>query len=162
MTVDVTNPSRRALLLGLATAATGVACGGSSSPTTPSQNQTWVANVPFTITELTAGSGDAAVVGVRVSVDYYGWLYSTATTDNKGTLFDTSCPSTCSPFAFTLGANQVIRGFEQGVLGMRPGGLRRVIIPPDLGYGATGSGSSIPPNATLIFEIRFNNVVATT
>jgi len=161
MRVDLTHRSRRALLLGLASAAAGVACGGSSS-TAPSQNQTWVANVPFSVTDLTAGSGDEAVNGARVSVDYYGWLYSTATTDNKGNLFDTSCPSVCSPFAFTIGAGQVIRGFEQGVLGMRAGGVRRVVIPPALGYGNTGSGNTIPPNATLIFEIRFNNIVATT
>lgn len=160
MTADVCSPSRRALLLGLATAVTGAACGGSSS-TAPSQNQTWVANVPFTITELTAGDGTEAVSGLRVSVDYYGWLYSTATSDNKGNLFDTSCRTVCSPYAVTLGANQVIRGFEQGILGMRVNGVRRVIIPPELGYGATGSGTAIPPNATLIFEIRLNGIITT-
>lgn len=162
MNSDVTYPSRRALLLGLATAATGIACGGSSTPTSPSQNQTWIADVPFGITELQGGTGDEAVTGQRVSVDYTGWLYSTAASDNKGNLFDSSCRGgVCSPFTVTLGANQVIRGFEQGILGMRVGAIRRVTIPPALGYGATGSGNAIPPNATLIFEIRLNSILTT-
>jgi FKBP-type peptidyl-prolyl cis-trans isomerase FkpA len=159
MTFDPTYPSRRALLLGLAASVSAAACGGSSSTAPTQTDQTWVANVPFTTTDLTAGTGDEVVAGLNLSVDYFGWLYSTATTDNKGSLFDTSCPSTCTPIQFVVGSGRLIRGFEQGVLGMRIGGIRRVTIPPDLAYGATGSGSAIPPNATIIFEIRANGIV---
>lgn len=148
----------RAFLIGLVFALSAAACGG-SSPTAPTQDPTWIANVPFSTVDSNVGSGDEAVAGSTVRVDYYGFLYSTATSDNKGSLFDTSCPSVCTPIEFTIGANQVIRGFEQGVLGMRPGGIRRVTIPPDLAYGSTGNGSVIPPNATIIFEIRLNSTV---
>ena len=158
MTTDLAHPSRRALLLGLASAVTAAACGGSSTPTSPTQNTTWIANVPFSTTDITVGSGAEAAPGQRLVVDYYGWLYSTATTDSKGSLFDTSLQAGRTPFQFVLGANQVIRGWEQGIPGMRVGGVRRLIIPPELGYGASGSGS-IPPNATLIFEVRLNDIL---
>lgn len=151
-------PSRRALFLGLAASVTAAACGGSSSTSPTSTTQTWVANVPFSTVDVTPGTGEEVVTGVTLSVDYYGWLYSTAASDNKGSLFDTSCPSTCTPLQFTVGAGRLIKGFEQGVLGMKIGGIRRVIIPPDLAYGSTGSGS-IPANATIIFEIRANGIV---
>lgn len=160
MTSAHTRSSRRALLLGLVTSVTAAACGGSSSPTAPTQNATWIANVPFSFTDVSVGTGDEIVNGLTVSADYFGWLYSTAATDNRGTVFDTSCPSTCTPLQFTVGAGRLIRGFEQGVLGMRVGGIRRVVIPPELAYGSTGSGS-IPPNATIIFEIRVNGIVVT-
>ena len=161
MILEPTHSSRRALLLGLLTSVTAAACGGSSDTAPTPVNQTWVANVPFSTTDLTVGTGDEVVNGLVLSVDYVGWLYSTATSDNKGNPFDTSCPSTCNPLQFTVGAGRLIKGFEQGVVGMKIGGIRRVTIPPDLAYGATGSGSTIPPNATLIFEIRANGVVVT-
>lgn len=158
MKTDLVYPSRRALLLGLASAVSAAACGGSSSPTSPSQNATWIANVPFSTTDLTAGSGAEAVTGARLVVDYYGWLYSTATSDNKGSLFDTSLQTGRTPLQFVLGAGNVIRGWEQGIPGMRVGGVRRLIIPPELAYGSTGN-QSIPPNATLVFEVRLNDIV---
>lgn len=160
MILEPTQPSRRALLLGLLTSVTAAACGGSSDTAPTPVNETWVANVPFSTTDLTVGTGDEVVNGLVLSVDYVGWLYSTATSDNKGNPFDTSCPSTCSPLQFTVGAGRLIKGFEQGVVGMKIG-IRRVTIPPDLAYGATGSSPAIPPNATLIFEIRANGVVVT-
>jgi FKBP-type peptidyl-prolyl cis-trans isomerase len=159
MTIDLAVPSRRALILCLVCAVSAAACGGSSSPTAPTQNATWIANVPFSTTDVTAGSGEEIASGATISVDYVGWLYSTATSDNKGSVFDTSCPNVCTPMQFTVGAGRLIRGFEQGVVGMRVGGIRRVVIPPDLAYGSTGSGSAIPPNATIIFEIRANSIV---
>jgi FKBP-type peptidyl-prolyl cis-trans isomerase FkpA len=159
---DLTTPSRRALLLGLASSLTAAAaCGGGSSPTAPTENATWIANVPFSTTDLTAGTGAEAVAGSRLVVDYYGWLYNTtaATSDFKGSLFDTSCRTTvCTPYQFVLGANTVIRGWDQGIPGMKVGGIRRLILPPELAYGATGN-SSIPPNATLIFEVRLNDIL---
>jgi FKBP-type peptidyl-prolyl cis-trans isomerase FkpA len=132
---------RRVSLLVLAAAA--AAC---SSPTTPS----YVANVPFNSTDVVVGTGDESLVGKVVVVDYAGWLYDGARPDNKGSLFDTSLNR--SVFTFLLGSSAVIRGWEQGVPGMRVGGQRRLIIPPDLAYGSTGNGP-IPPNATLVFDI---------
>jgi FKBP-type peptidyl-prolyl cis-trans isomerase FkpA len=158
MTFEPTSPSRRALLLGLAASVSAAACGGSSSTAPTPTDQTWVANVPFSATDVTAGTGAEAVTGSRIVVDYYGWLYSTATTDNKGALFDTSLQTGRTPFQLVLGAGNVIAGWEQGIPGMKVGGIRRLIIPPALAYGATGN-NSIPPNATLIFEIRLNDIL---
>ena len=89
--------------------------------------------------------------GQQLTVDYTGWLYDANAPDNKGTLFDTSVGG--APFAFVLGAGQVIAGWDQGLEGMRVGGTRRLVIPPDLAYGSQGSGNVIPLNATLIFEV---------
>jgi len=149
------------MLLGLVASVSAAACGGSSNstPTSPTTvDQTWVANVPFSATDVTVGTGAEAVNGSRVVVDYYGWLYSTATTDNKGSLFDTSLQAGRTPFQYVVGSGQVIAGWEQGIPGMKIGGIRRLIIPPALAYGSTGSGS-IPPNATLVFEVRLNDIL---
>lgn len=85
-------------------------------------------------------------------VNYTGWLYSTTATDNKGTQFDSGV------FPFVAGSNQAIEGFSRAVVGMRVGGLRRVVIPPSMGYGAAGSPPRIPGNATLLFEIELTAV----
>ena len=97
------------------------------------------------IETLTAGDGMTAEAGKRVSVHYEGRLAD-------GSVFDASRPRG-QPFAFTIGAGQVIRGWEEGVDGMQVGESRRLTIPPELGYGAEGAGDVIPPNATLVFEI---------
>lgn len=135
--------SRFALVLTLAS--TAAACGGNDSPTAPS------ANVPFQIIDITVGTGAQATVGRGATVGYTGWLYSATAAQNKGTQFDSGA------FSFTVGSG-VIAGFSQGVTGMRVGGQRRVIIPPELGYGSQGAGSSIPPNATLVFDIELRAV----
>jgi FKBP-type peptidyl-prolyl cis-trans isomerase FkpA len=88
-----------------------------------------------------------AAAGNRVTVGYAGWFYDTARPEGKGQQFDAN-----AGYPFTLGTGQVIRGWDQGVTGMRVGGQRRLIIPPDLAYGTTGY-LSIPPNATLVFDI---------
>lgn len=93
------------------------------------------------------GSGDTAEPGQKVTVHYTGWLYPT------GELFDSS-KNHGSPFSFRLGAGKVIQGWEQGVKGMKVGGKRTLIIPPDLGYGAYGAPPVIPPDATLKFEVE--------
>lgn len=124
------------------------ACGSDEggTPTSPS------ANVPYSTTDLRVGTGAEATAGRAVVVNYSGWLYSTSAADNKGTLFD------AGTFPFVAGSNQAIEGFSRGVVGMRVGGLRRVVIPPSMGYGAAGSPPRIPGNATLLFEIELTSV----
>jgi FKBP-type peptidyl-prolyl cis-trans isomerase len=102
------------------------------------------------ITDLTIGSGAAAQAGNRVSVHYTGTL-------TDGTVFDTSLKRG-QPFTFNLGAGDVIAGWDQGVAGMKVGGKRKLVIPPELGYGASGAGGVIPPNATLIFEVELLSI----
>src|SRR5437764_13223355 len=99
-------------------------------------------------TDTTVGTGTEATKGKKVSVHYTGWLYNNGA---KGTKFDSSVDRG-QPFQFTLGAHQVIAGWDEGVAGMKVGGKRTLIIPPELGYGARGAGGVIPPNATLMFD----------
>jgi FKBP-type peptidyl-prolyl cis-trans isomerase FkpA len=96
--------------------------------------------------DLNEGEGDLAEAGHRVSVHYTGWLLD-------GDKFDSSVDRN-QPFDFTLGKGMVIRGWDEGVAGMRVGGKRRLTIPPQLGYGARGAGGVIPPNATLVFDVE--------
>ncbi len=120
------------------------ACG--STATSPSAS----VSVSFSATDLTAGTGATAVAGRTVSVNYTGWLYDASKTDNKGAQFDSSIGR--GLFSFVLGAGQVIAGWDQGVVGMKVGGKRRLIVPPGLGYGSAGVGP-IPGNSTLIFDV---------
>ena len=106
--------------------------------------------VPFSFTDLRVGLGAMAATNQTVTLHYTGWLYSNTPPDNKEAQFDTSIGR--GPFEFTIGASQVIRGWERGVPGMRIGGKRKLVLPPEDAYGSNGSGS-IPPNATLVFEI---------
>ena len=100
------------------------------------------------------GSGAPARAGQLVSVHYTGWLYNDGV---LGAKFDSSKDRN-DPFEFGLGAGQVIRGWDEGVQGMKVGGTRRLVIPPALGYGARGAGGVIPPNATLLFEVELLSV----
>lgn len=126
------------------------ACSSDDGPTTtPTPSTT---SAPYSQTDLVVGTGAIAAPGNTVTVAYTGWLHDSSRPDAKGTSFD-SQPS----FSFPLGAGQVIRGWDQGVAGMRIGGQRRLVIPPELAYGSSGRGS-IPPNATLVFDITLNSV----
>lgn len=100
--------------------------------------------------DLVVGNGKMADPGLTVSVHYTGWL-------TDGTKFDSSVDRG-QPFEFTLGAGQVIRGWDEGVKGMRIGGKRKLTIPPDMGYGAAGAGGVIPPDATLVFDVELLGV----
>ena len=104
--------------------------------------------------DTVAGSGATAAAGQHVSVHYTGWLYQN---EQAGKKFDSSKDRN-EPFAFSLGAGQVIKGWDEGVQGMQVGGTRRLVIPPELGYGARGAGGVIPPNATLLFVVELLGV----
>jgi FKBP-type peptidyl-prolyl cis-trans isomerase FkpA len=103
------------------------------------------------------GTGNEAASGQRVTVHYTGWLYDETKPDHKGRKFDSSRDRN-DPFDFRLGAGEVIRGWDEGVAGMKVGGQRTLTIPPDLGYGARGAGGVIPPNATLVFDVELLDV----
>ncbi|MBY0330379.1 MAG: FKBP-type peptidyl-prolyl cis-trans isomerase [Acetobacteraceae bacterium] len=109
------------------------------------------------INDTRIGTGAEAVAGQPVEVHYTGWLFDAAAADKRGRKFDSS-RDRGDPFAFRLGAGQVIEGWDVGVAGMRVGGLRVLTIPPELGYGAYGAGSAIPPGATLVFEVELLGV----
>lgn len=108
-------------------------------------------------TDAQVGTGDEAAAGQQVTVHYTGWLYDASKDDKKGTKFDSSRDRN-EPFAFRLGAGQVIAGWDQGVAGMKIGGQRTLVIPPGMGYGARGAGGVIPPNATLVFDVELLGV----
>jgi FKBP-type peptidyl-prolyl cis-trans isomerase FkpA len=132
------------------------ACGGSDSPSSPSSQQP---RGEFSQSDIRVGTGATATTGRLLTVNYTGWLYDPTQPENKGRQFDTSLQPGRGPFPFTLGAGGVIRGWDQGMVGARVGGLRRLVIPPELGYGAQGAGNGqIPPNASLVFDIELLSV----
>ena len=109
------------------------------------------------MTDVKVGTGDEAVTGKTVVVHYTGWLYDESAAENKGKKFDSS-RDRGDPFDFPLGAGHVIKGWDQGVAGMKVGGQRTLVIPPEMGYGARGAGGVIPPNATLVFDVELLGV----
>jgi FKBP-type peptidyl-prolyl cis-trans isomerase FkpA len=122
----------------------------SNTTTGPSSTQ------PFSSVDLTPGTGTAAASGMNLTVDYTGWTFDPSQSDRKGLMFDTSIGKT--PFTFTLGSGQVIKGWDQGLVGMKVGGVRQLVIPPSLAYGATRV-HSIPAYATLVFDITLIDAV---
>jgi FKBP-type peptidyl-prolyl cis-trans isomerase FkpA len=109
------------------------------------------------VNDTVAGSGAEAKPGNVVRVHYTGWLYDASKPDKRGNKFDSSKDGN-QPFDFTLGAREVIPGWDEGVKGMKVGGKRVLTIPPAMGYGARGAGGVIPPNATLVFEVELLDV----
>jgi FKBP-type peptidyl-prolyl cis-trans isomerase FkpA len=124
--------------------------------------QSGTINASTTVNELQKidvkpGTGAEAVAGRPVLVHYTGWLHDPAKPEGKGQKFDSSRDRGV-PFGFFLGEGKVIKGWDQGVVGMKVGGQRTLVIPPELGYGARGAGGVIPPNATLIFDVELVDV----
>jgi FKBP-type peptidyl-prolyl cis-trans isomerase FkpA len=122
------------------------ACGGKPAGTPISGAQS------LEIVELRPGDGAAIAAGQKAVVQYTGWLYQASAPEHKGKQFDSSL-GTGQPFRFTVGGGEVIKGWDQGVAGMKIGGRRRLIIPADLAYGDSGAGGVIPPGATLVFDV---------
>jgi FKBP-type peptidyl-prolyl cis-trans isomerase FkpA len=145
-----------ALLLTAGVVSTAAAQAGNASTPTPvsklSANPEELQKI-----DIKQGDGAEAVTGKVVIVHYSGWLYDPAAPEGKGKKFDSSLDRKV-PFGFFLGEGKVIKGWDQGVVGMKAGGKRRLIIPPQLGYGERGAGGVIPPNATLIFDVELLEV----
>lgn len=135
-------------ILGAAILTVIAGSGCSSSSTAPTSS------APYSQTDLTVGTGITAASGNRVTAAYTGWLYDSSQPSGKGKQFDSS-----PGYTFILGAGTVIKGWDQGVVGMKVGGQRRLVIPPDLAYGSQGSSNgAIPPNATIVFDITLVSV----
>ena len=123
------------------------ACGGGTEPNVTELMKT----------DAKPGTGPEATSGQNVTVHYTGWLYDSSRPDTKGKKFDSSRDRN-DAFTFRLGAGRVIRGWDEGVAGMKVGGRRRLTIPSDMGYGAQGAGRDIPPNAALVFDVELIDV----
>lgn len=135
---------------------------GCQAESTSQTNSTKGTAMTESITELQkidtqVGTGREAEPGFNVTVHYTGWLYDPSAEDKKGTKFDSSVDRG-QPFNFFLGGGQVIQGWDEGFAGMKVGGKRTLIIPPEMGYGARGAGGVIPPNATLVFDVELLDV----
>jgi FKBP-type peptidyl-prolyl cis-trans isomerase FkpA len=130
------------------------ACGGKKEGTTAQvAHEAVAAPAELQKIDIRKGTGEGISQGQVAVVHYTGWLYDPTATEQKGAKFDSSRDSGV-PFSFTIGHGDVIRGWDEGVQGMQPGGQRRLVIPPALGYGELGAQNVIPPKATLVFEIE--------
>jgi FKBP-type peptidyl-prolyl cis-trans isomerase FkpA len=150
--LTITRPSRAALLLSLlaltpaiAPAAEGSSTSGTAVPTAEDLQH-------LIIRDTQPGTGDEAKIGNIVDVQYTGWLYNAYAPSLHGNQFDSSVGR--EPFSFMLGVGSVIKGWDRGVLGMKVGGKRTLIVPAYLGYGERGAPPDIPPGATLVFDIE--------
>jgi FKBP-type peptidyl-prolyl cis-trans isomerase FkpA len=146
----------------LALGVTGALAQGTATPVPAPNASPDLSKLSATVTDLQKvdvkqGTGAEAQPGKPVLVHYTGWLYDSAAPEGKGAKFDSSRDRGV-PFGFFLGSGKVIKGWDQGVVGMKVGGQRRLVIPPQLGYGERGAGGVIPPNATLIFDVELIEV----
>ncbi len=135
-------------------ASLGIVAGGVFNPTHAQEGKSMTTPSGLTIADSKVGSGAEARPGNTCAMHYTGWLYENGV---KGAKFDSSLDRG-EPFEFGLGQGQVIKGWDEGVAGMKVGGKRTLIIPPQLGYGARGAGGVIPPNATLMFDVELLDV----
>jgi len=135
--------------------ATAPAADSGTADAAASSSSSNTAAPPMTLqsTDIKVGTGPAIKAGQTAVVHYTGWLYSESAPEKKGEKFDSS-RDRGDPFNFPLGGGQVIQGWDEGVVGMQVGGQRRLVIPPQMGYGASGAGGVIPPNATLVFDVE--------
>lgn len=147
------NPIQKlSLALLLSAAFVTTACSQQSAPPAAPSKVTQLVK-----TDAKVGNGAEATAGRQVSVHYTGWLYEEAAPEHKGAKFDSSRDRGV-PFDFPLGGGQVIKGWDEGVQGMKVGGQRTLLIPPAMGYGERGAGGVIPPNATLVFDVELLGV----
>lgn len=148
--IHASHPSRSGLVVVIvAVCVFSAACG--PTPTAPSQF------AAYSQTDLQVGTGDEAMSGLTIGVRYTLWLYDSSKAENKGLQLESTAGG--DPVSFQLGSNQVIEAWERGVPGMRVGGQRRLVVPPDLAYGDTRNGM-VPPHATLVFDIELASVIA--
>ena len=150
----MTRPALARVFLSLALATATPACGGGSdSPTSPSSTLPPTGTAAYSQTDLRVGTGTEVLSGQTVTVIYTGWLYSNTAAENKGTVFNG--PNQRAQFSLA----SVIAGWQRGIPGMRIGGIRRLVIPPELAYGSsTPNAAVIPPNATLLFEVELVSI----
>jgi len=149
-------PSRRlALLLALGASLTLAACGGGGGDSGSADPYGWAGVTALSSTDSVVGTGASADANKQATVTYTGWLYNKNAADLKGSKFDSNVGG--QPFTFTVGAGQVIKGWDQGVAGMKVGGKRTLIIPASLGYGSSGYGP-IPGGAALVFDVELTAV----
>jgi len=160
--MNMVNPSVIATTL-LFTVLSGNAMAQTGAPGTASASSAASMGAPTTLKLIDRKVGDGALAesGAPINVHYTGYLWNAAAPDNKGAKFDSSIDRKV-PFGFILGAGRVIKGWDEGVVGMKVGGQRTLIIPPDKGYGERGAGGAIPPNATLVFDVELISVVGKT
>ena len=148
------------VLASLAFAFAAVGAASAQAPTQPGSKE--ISKMDATVgalkkIDVKQGTGAEAVAGKPVVVHYTGWLYDPASPESKGKKFDSSVDRK-EPFSFPLGGGRVIKGWDEGVAGMKVGGKRTLIIPADKAYGARGAGGVIPPNAVLVFDVELLEV----
>jgi FKBP-type peptidyl-prolyl cis-trans isomerase len=151
--IGMSNRTARAWRFAARALAAAVALGAAAACTSPTSP---TVKASFTTEDLRLGTGGSAAVGQTLMVYYTGWLYDDTKDDKKGAKFDGTTAG--QPFVFKLGYGQVIQGWDQGIIGMKVGGLRKLIIPSEMAYGRAGAGTLIPPNATLVFEVELLSV----
>ena len=136
-----------------AMAVLAAACGGEPAPQATPAAAAVAAPTELQKIDIVKGTGEGISLGQVAVVHYTGWLFDPDAPDQKGKKFDSS-RDRGQPFQFAIGAGHVIRGWDEGVQGMQPGGQRRLVIPPALAYGDRGAGNVIPPGATLVFDVE--------